>query len=71
MCSPRLTIHRQAPLSPAPAGDSLPAAGGEDGVWEKGRLPRKVQLCVQAQGLGWDVLGVSRGYITAALWLRV
>lgn len=48
----------------------MPAAGGEDGVWKKGSLPRKVQLCVQSQGLGWDVLGVSRGYITAGLWLR-
>lgn len=46
------TDHRQAPLSPASAGDPLPAAGGEDGVWEKGRLLRKVQLYVQAQGLG-------------------
>ena len=55
---------------PRPRWDPLPAAGGEDGVWEKGRLPRKVQLCVQVQGLGWDVLGVSRGYSTAALWLR-
>ena len=59
-----------APQLPFPARDPLPTAGGEDGVWEKGRLPRKVQLCVQAQGLGWNVLGVSRGYITAALWLR-
>ena len=71
MTSPRQTLHHQVPLDPFPARDSLAHWGWRSRGLGRGLLPRKAQLCAQAQGLGWAVPRVSREYITAAFQLSV
>ena len=67
MRSPRLTTVRR-PLAPPPLGIPCPLQVEKTGSGKRGASSGRCSFTSRLRG--WDVLGVSRGYITAALWLR-